>query len=432
MSVPSSSRHALSRRAVLAAAGIGTLGAVVGCSRGTLTQPAPAGVVTLNNDNPTWAPGLESASGVLQERVGVELQIRANANTSNYQQIVRTSALTDATTDLVKWWNGYRLHELVHGDVLTDLSQAWDRAEREGWVDHELRASFSEGGVPYGMPLYRSYFAMFYSKQVFDQHGLQPPETFPEFLDIARTLRDANVVPIAATGASSWESLTWFQQLVAGIDPDFYEAVTEGQAKFTDPVAEQAMELWVEMYADQLFSSPDIDGSGIAVQLADGSCGMSLSGTWLANSFRTAGVGPSDVGVFLVPPVDPAAEESVFVESGALCVPANAHKHDQALEVAEHWLSTDVQQAWIDFLADVSANPSAIPTDSVVTDFAQEMRGRSPRQLIRYWEASPPALIEGNVQDLSSFMVTPTQANAGRTLASMQERSEREWEVWNG
>lgn len=425
-------RRSVSRRTVLAGAGLGALGALTGCARGTLTRPAPSGVITLNNDNTTWEPGFQAASDVLAERVGLELQIRANPNTSNYQQVVRMSALTDATTDVFKWWNGYRLHELVHGGILTDLSSAWDRAEQEGWVDPELRDSFSEDGVPYGIPLYRSYFAMFYSKALFEEHGLEPPETFSELLEIAHTLRDAGVTPIASTGAGSWQSLIWFQQLLAGLDPDFYEALTEGEASYTDPIAEEAMDLWAEMYSDELFSAPDMEESGVDVQIADGTMGMTLAGTWMANEFRGSGIESSEVGVFQVPTVDPGAEQSIFVESGALCVPANAHKSEEALMVAEEWLATEVQQSWVDFLADASPNPEAIPDDSVVADFAEGIQQEPPRQLIRYWEASPPALIEGNVQDLSSFMVTPTESNARSVLRSMQERAEREWGVWTG
>jgi multiple sugar transport system substrate-binding protein len=39
-------------------------------------------------------------------------------------------------------------------------------------------------------------------------------------------------------------------------------------------------------------------------------------------------------------------------------------------------------------------------------------------------------LIEGNVQDLSAFMINPTAANASRTLSSMQRRADKEWKVW--
>lgn len=396
-----------------------------------MTKPAGPGVITFNNDNSTWEPGYQAAAKVLKERTGFGLQVRAIPNVSNYQQVVRMSAQTDSTTDLIKWWNGYRLQDIVRGDILTDLTPAWEQAESEGWVTPSLRDSFSLEGKAYGVPLYKSYFAMFYSKKAFAKHGVEPPKTFDDLLDIARTFRDAGMVPISAGGASSWESLIWFQQLVAGLDPDFYQAVCSNRARFTDPTAQDAMALWASMYEDKLFSAPDVESTGNPGLLQSGDLGMTLGATWSANEYSSAKVGTDDVGMFLVPPANPDAELTAFVESGAISVPANAHKRDDAVTVTNAWLATDVQQAWVDFLGDISANPNAVPRDSVITPFAEEMVANPPRELTRYWEASPPVLVEGNVLDLSAFMVNPTTDNAKETLQAMQDRADQEWKVWD-
>jgi multiple sugar transport system substrate-binding protein len=136
------------------------------------------------------------------------------------------------------------------------------------------------------------------------------------------------------------------------------------------------------------------------------------------------------MGLFLVPPIEPAAEPGVVVESAALCISAAAHKHDAAMAVADAWLATDVQQAWVDKLGDSSANPAALPAGSIVVDLARSVAAARPRELTRYWEASPPVLVEGNVRDLSAFMVTPTPENGIATLRSLQTRADAEWKAW--
>ena len=404
--------------------------ALSGCARGTLTRAAPAGVVTMNNDNSTWEPGYAAASDVLEQRIGLELSVRAVPNTSNYQQVVRMSAQTDSTTDIIKWWNGFRLTDIARNGLLTELDASWDRAEENGWVSPGLREQFSYQGHTYGVPLYKSYFAAFYSRSAFQRIGAEPPQTFEDLLSLCAELRDAGITPIGAGGATSWESLIWFQQLLGGLDPDFYQAVVDNSASYTDAPAQEAMQHWVQMYADNLFSPPDFDSSTTPALLKDGSLGLTLTGTWQANSFTQAGVGSDDVGLFLVPPVDPAVEPMAFVESGAFAVPTNAHKQQDGLAVTSEWLATEVQQAWVDFLGDTSANPDAVPTDSVVRELAEQTSRRPPRELLRYWEASPPVLVEGNVQDLSAFMVTPDRATARSTLQSMQDRSIAEWRAW--
>jgi multiple sugar transport system substrate-binding protein len=157
---------------------------------------------------------------------------------------------------------------------------------------------------------------------------------------------------------------------------------------------------------------------------------MSLGGTFNVNSYTSAGLGAEDVGLFLVPPVEPGAQPAVVVESAALCVSANAHKHDAAMAVADAWLATEVQKPWVDALGDASANPAALPEGSIVVGLAQEVARVRPRELTRYWEASPPVLVEGNVRDLSAFMVTPTVDNGAATLRRLQDRADAEWEAW--
>lgn len=421
----------LSRRAVLGLSAVTVAGVAGGCARGTQTRAAPPGEVTLNNDNATWDPGYADASGPLDARTGYRLAVRAVPDVSTYQQVVRMSAQTDSTTDLVKWWNGYRLQDLARGQLLADLSPAWDDAESRGWVQRSMRESFSYQGRPFAVPLYKSYYAIYYSRPAFAKLGAGVPGTWREFLDVAGRLRDAGVTPIAAAGANSWESLIWFSQLLIGTDPDYYTAVTNNRASYTDAPAQRAMGLWSQLYRSKLFSAPDFDGSSIPALFRAGKVGMTLSGTWNTNAYATAGLTSNDYGIFLLPPVDPGTSPAVTIESGALAVPVNAHKRAAAEKVSQAWLADDVQRQWVGFLKDTSANPAVVPAVPAIRNLAAEVARVRPREMVRYWEASPPTLIEGNVNDLSSFMVTPTVAKGQQVLASMRDRSARVWKEWN-
>lgn len=425
-------RAMVDRRTVLRlGAGLGAAALLSSCARGTLTRAASGVDVTLTNDNPTWAPGFESIGKVLRSRTGHGVSVRAVPDVSGYQQVVRMSARTDSTTDLVKWWNGYRLRDIARSGIFADLSTVWDDAERRGWVSPAARDSFSHDGRPYAIPLHQSYYAIFYSKPAFERLGLTVPRTWDEFIATAEALRDDGVVPIGSGGATTWESLIWFQQLVNGLDPEFYRALTEGEASYTDDTAQEAMALWADLYDRGLFSPPDFAVQEAPGKLAEGSVGMNLYGTWQAASYTQAGLDEETFGLFLLPSADPGAPAAVVTESGALAVSENAHKRSAALAVVGDWLSTDAQQVWVDFLGDVSANAAALPSIQPVRDLARQVEEISPLLATRYWEASPPALIEGNVQELSAFMANPTAASARTTLARMQERADVEWEMWS-
>lgn len=427
----SDSGHSLTRRTVLASALAGAVGlAAAGCARGTQTRPAPGDVVSLFNDNPTWAPGYQAAGDALHRLVGYRLSARASPNVSSYQQIVRMSAQTDSTTDLIKWWNGYRLRDIARSGILADVTSAWDIAAQHGWSDDkELRDSFSYEGRQYGVPLYKSYWAVFYNKPMFRKLHLDVPTTWDEFRRTIETLKAKKITPIASSGASDFTSLTWFQQLVNGLDHQFYLDLTAGKASYTDPVCRQAMKLWIELFDAGAFSAPDVNVATVPAQFIQGKTAMHLYGSWNTNAFLTNGVKDANLGLFLLPP-PPGGNHSVVVESGVLSVSKKAHKLGPARKVANAWLNPSVQRAWTDFLKDTSADPAVVPKVGAVRELAAQVRREKPSQAIRYWEASPPVLIEGNVQDLSAFMINPTAANATRTLSSMQRRADKEWKVW--
>jgi len=428
---PFSRGPAVTRRTALALGGGGLLAlTLAACARGSDTQPSAPGTVTLNSDNPTWGPGYAVASAVLAKRIGYRITSRSIASVNNYTQVIRMTAQTDSTTDLIKWTNGYRLQDIARADILTDLNPVWDSAVERGWVDPAQRESFSYRGKAYGVPLYKSYYAVFYSKKAFAEHGISVPTTFDEMLTAAQQLKDAGITPFLSPGATTWEAEIWFMQLLASIDPDYYKAVTTDKAAYTDEPAKQAMDLWSSMYADGFFSAPDVTSNDLPGLVSKGKFGMMLYGTWFANTLLAAGLSDADIGFFRVPPRGSAAP-AVVVESGSLSVPVKAHRHGAAVDVAENWLATDVQTAWVGFLGDTSPNPHALPKSHLVQDLAKDIAETRPVELTRYWEASPTPLIEGNVQDLGSFMVNPSKANGVATLRSMQNRAVTEWKTWN-
>ncbi|MGW2288056.1 ABC transporter substrate-binding protein [Streptomyces phaeochromogenes] len=355
-----------------------------------MSRPAPADVVSVFNDNPTWAPGFQAAGRRLRPLSGFRLAPRAVPNVSNYQQIVRMSARTDSTTDLIKWWNGYRLRDIARSGIVADVTDAWDEAARRGWSDDTaLRATFTHEGRQYGVPLYKSYFVVFYSRPAFERLGVDVPTTWQQFLDVVDAAHAKGITPISAGGATSWESLIWFQQLVNGLDHRFYQDLTAGRASYTDDVCRRAMALWSDLYRRGAFSAPDASTTDLPARFARGTTAMCLYGTWNTGAFLDNGVKAADLGAFLLPP-PPGGARSVIVESGVLAVSAHAHKLDAAHAVARAWFNPSVQTAWTGFLRDTSADPGVVPNVGTVRQVAAQVRRDRPTQAIRYWEASPP------------------------------------------
>jgi len=417
---------------------IGAVGAALALTIGlaACTQGSSSGgsdqdgkTVTLNGERADFEHGYELAGEALKEITGYQLEGRNVPSTENYQQIVRSSLKTNSTTDIVKWWNGYRLQELARTGGLADLTEAWDKAVDEGWVNPDTKDSFSYDGKVYGLPMYKSYWVMFYNKTVFDEVGIAPPTTWEEFESNNEKLKEADVTPLFATQEAGWTSLIWFEELVSKIDPEFYQDLMEGDASYTDPVAREAMELWSDMASKGWFTSPDTAWDNEPSLFAAGSVAQVPMGTW-RNGLFAESLEASDYGTFMLPTVHEGVKPSIVVESGVISVAEKAPNAEGAKAVMENWLNPDVQQPWADEIKDTSANPMVATDDPVLMSTLEQVQAAEPMELVRYWEAGPPALVETGVQYLGAFMADPSPENIDPTLQKLQDLADTEWAEW--
>ncbi|MDJ1134675.1 ABC transporter substrate-binding protein [Streptomyces iconiensis] len=420
---------ALGRRRFLAALGAGAAGlAAAGCARGSSTAAVP-GTASISTDNGTWDEGYRKAGRALKPLTGYGLRPLSNPSATSYKQVTQMTLQTSRASDMLKWASGYELKSLARGGELSDLSRLWDRYEKKGWARPSQRASLSYRGKVYGIPLYESYYVVFYNKRVFARLELRPPATWDELLHCATVLKRNRITPFVATQNGSWPAYEWFQELVSKIDPDFYSALVGGRARYTDGVARQALDIWQGFIRKGWMTPPDFDQNNGAAALKGGRTGMFLHGTWQAQSLTGAGMRPGrDYDAFILPTVGKSTRKSVITESGVLAVPRSATTREAGMANVGAWLAPPVQRAWTDFLQDGSANPVVRPGNPVVAQLKETIARERVTRLIRYGEASPPNLVQGNTQDLAGFMTEQSSADA--TLRSMEARAADEWATW--
>ncbi|MEC3992561.1 extracellular solute-binding protein [Actinacidiphila sp. DG2A-62] len=409
------------------AAGAAVL-AVEGCARGSSTSAQP-GTTSLSNDNATWDDGYRSAGRELKKITGYALRPLSNPSVTSYQQVVQMTLQTSKATDLVKWASGYQLKRLARAGGLTDLSGVWREYAAKGWVREASRDAVSYRQKVYGVPLYESYYVLFYSKPVFAKLGLTAPRSWDELLHCAEVLKRNRITPFLASQVGGWPAIEWFQELVTKVDPVFYRKLVAGQASYTDAPARQAMDIWQDFMRKGWMTAPDFDQARGPGALKSGTVGMFLHGTWQAQGIAAAGMKAGvDYDAFILPTVRPSTPKSVIAESGVFVVPSRASSHTAAMANARAWLDPSVQRVWSDFLQDSSANPTVPSGNPVVARLQRDIASEHRTPLIRYWEASPPSLIQGNTDDLGGFMAG--QTSPATTLRRMQDRARDEWAAW--
>lgn len=179
-----------------------------------------------------WDPTLQDvAAAFMEEHPNVEVEI-ANVGTGNDHYIALQNAIAagSGVPDLAQV-EYYAVSQFSIGESLADLT-AFGADELADQFTPGPWGAVSQGGGVWGLPLDSGPMAMFYNKAVFDEHGIEVPTTWDEYVQAARDLHAA--------------------------DPEAYIASDTGDAGFTTSV------IW------QAGGTPfTVDGTDVTVNLAD-------------------------------------------------------------------------------------------------------------------------------------------------------------------
>ena len=141
----------------------------------------------------------------------------------------------------------------------------------------------------YSMPMSSGPMALFYNQAVFDEHGIEVPETWEEFLEAGRALKEADPDAYIAndTGSANLlQGLLWQQ----GYQP--YQVDGENVTiDLSGPEVERYTELWQQLIDEDLLA-PISDWSDEWYQgLENGSIASLISGAWMPANFESGVAG---------------------------------------------------------------------------------------------------------------------------------------------
>lgn len=103
---------------------------------------------------------------------------------------------------------------------------------------------------------------VWYNVKSFSDAGVQPPKTWDEFMQTAKTISDAGQEPVAIGGADGWTLTDWFENVyLSQAGPDMYDKLTKHEIKWTDPSVKKALETLGELWSDPSLLAGGTNGS---------------------------------------------------------------------------------------------------------------------------------------------------------------------------
>lgn len=224
----------------------------------------------------------------------------------------------------------------VEHDLILDISDLW---LQEGWNEAYpdwARALSTVDGKQYFVPTSYDVFAVFYHKPTFEQHELEPPQTWDEFIAVAGTLQQRGITPIAGS------EFAWFEHLNMRLNgPQFHQDLLLGLERYDDPRVRQVFEFWQDLADDGYFSRQTQSLVGNIQLMLDGEVAMLLAARTFLVQVPAALLDEFDF--FRFPIIDPNVPVGEAVSMSGYFVPARSLEPEAAREFVAFMGSVEAQ-----------------------------------------------------------------------------------------
>src|SRR5215211_5369861 len=330
------------------AAALATLGRT-GFTIGANAQDALT--ITMWGNHPEWRdPMLQILAAFEEVNPGITVEFTGIPG-GDYPTKLQTALAGEAPSDVLGLREGDIIALVATGGELPFIDLT-GKIDISGLTD-PARGQVEVDGKVYGTPLASYTVGIAYQKPIFAEHGLEPPTTWQELMDVAQTLKDAGETPIVL-GAKDWVH-PYFMYIglsSAVMGPEGFDQLRAGERKLTDPYLVAAAQLLLDLQPFYQSGFQATDYVTAKAIFANGQGAMQVAGTADFSGYRE--VNPeADLGFIAWP--GPEAGTYATNTGMELLYTVSRFSSPEAQEAATklvNWLATlEAQQMVSDLIA---------------------------------------------------------------------------------
>jgi multiple sugar transport system substrate-binding protein/raffinose/stachyose/melibiose transport system substrate-binding protein len=224
----------------------------------------------------------------------------------DFKQAIRAYLTASTPPDVMTWFAGNRARFFIDNDQIMDISDLW---ASEGWNESYpkgFQALSTVDGKQYFLPTSWYWWAVYYRKSIFEEQGLEPPETWEEFLDVCAKLKEAGYTPLAIGTKYRWTAAAWFDYLNMRVNgPEFHINLMLGKEKYDDPRVAEVFDYWRVLLDNGYFleDAAAYTWSEALEPMIRGDAAMYLMGDFIRDSLPDDV--EADIDFFRFPIIDP-------------------------------------------------------------------------------------------------------------------------------
>lgn len=241
-----------------------------------------------NPDNPREKYFMDKVAQFQEENPDIDLQDVSISDEESHDTLFKTSV---AAGDPIEVFNflGYAANlDYVQNGVLTDISGELEADEAWGadYIDALFApVDYSAFGVEgiYGMPTPPYGVCCFYNKAIFDELGMELPESWEAIEAAAPALIEAGYIPMAFGAKDIYRAghfLTALSMKYYG--SDLKNRLISGEASWDGEEVTNLVGMMQKWYEEGIFGSNNLayDANGELAKLESGEAAIIFSGSW--------------------------------------------------------------------------------------------------------------------------------------------------------
>lgn len=383
---------------------------------------AQAGTLVINSNQSDPAP--RAAWGELIadfEAANPDIDVQVNEyDHEGYKSAIRNWLVT-SPPDVVFWFAGNRMKYFVDRGLLEPVSDVW---QDNGMYDEfgSTRASMTVNGEQYGVPATYYQWGMYYNADIFDQYGLEEPQTWDEFIEVCETLKANGVTPITIGTKFLWTAAGWFDYLNLRTNGlDFHIDLMDGKIPYTDERVRDTFENWQQLVDGGYYLENHASYSWQEAQapLLNGEAAMYLMGNFLTPSFPEG----SNFDFFQFPQIDPSVGMFEDAPTDTVHIPSRAKNKEDAKRFLAYVAQADVQTKLNLGLNQLPPNANAEAGDNKFLNQGLDMLSDADGTAQFYDRDTDPAMASDGMKGFQEFMVNPDRLD--RILDNLERVRQR-------
>ncbi len=270
--------------------------------------------------------------------VELNLIVQAQDDGQTLKTLAATGQLPDiyqASTDII---NTFRESNQIM--VLNDVAQSTGFLDKLYDANKDL--AYAEDGNIYAFPFSgQEYVLWYYNKALFEENGLEIPETYDDLLNCIEVFKGKGITPLALFGQEGWNTAAAYDVIATRYAEGGIKALDEGKASITDEGYVNAAKKMEELVAAGLYQedATTTNYDQASEKFLSGEAAMFINGQWYIED-ATKALG-DNVDWMFYPAADAASYEAgkaVFSGGGSasgFAVNPDSANAELAAEVAE-------------------------------------------------------------------------------------------------